>query len=558
MRDYCKDALDYAKDVVSGKLVAGRWVRLACQRQLDDSERTDWRYRFDRQRAEHVCFFVENLPHVEGRWGTANIVLQPWQCWVLTTIFGWVDAETGYRRYRKALIVMARKNAKTTLGAAMLLYLLCADGEPGAKLYSAATTRDQAKLSWGVAQKFVQRTPGLRRAFGVQAGAHAITVESTGGAFKALSRDSDSLEGLNPHGWLVDELHAHKTREVFDVLDEATGARQQPLGIIISTEGEAAEGVFPEQVTYGQIQLQADPAARDETYFAAYYAIDPEDDWVNPACWIKANPNLGVSVFLHDMETRCKQAQANAESQASFLTKRLNVRVGAGNAYFNMLAWHNRCKDSTLKLENFYGWPVVMALDLASTKDVASKVYLFWDAQHTYAFARHYIPSDAIERGRPNYASYRAWADAGYLTITEGSSIDYEAIEQGLKFDRDNFELRSVGYDPWNATQLAQRMDKEGLPMNKVQQSVLMLNEPMKELANRIRDGRIKHDGDPVLSWMVGNVMAKIDVNENVFPRKARPDNKIDGAVALIMATREQMHDQGGVGMAYDGLAIVG
>jgi len=226
-RDYVAIGRQYALDVVADKIPACEWIKKACQRQIDDLARKDFKYHFDHKRGSDICAFMEMLPHVKGRWKSKTLFLEPWQCFFLTVIFGWVDAE-GLRRFRKALIVVPRKNAKTTIAAGIGLYLLALDKEPGAEVYSAATTRDQAKISWDLAKAMAQRTPGFCDRFGVQPLAHSIAIENLSSFFKPLSRDADSLEGLSPHGALIDELHAHKTREVFDVLDEATGSRRQP------------------------------------------------------------------------------------------------------------------------------------------------------------------------------------------------------------------------------------------------------------------------------------------------------------------------------------------
>ncbi len=535
--DYVARGLNYARQVVSGEIPACKWVRLACQRQLDDLERKDWTWTFDRAKANRIAAFMELLPHIKGRWKTSALTLEPWQCFALTTIFGWVDAE-GYRRFRKALIVIPRKNGKTFIAAGVGLYLLAMDGEPGAEVVSAATTKDQAKLSWEVAKRIVQRTEGLR-ARGTQALAHAIVVEPGGGSFKPLSRDADTLEGLNPSGWIVDELHAHKTREVFDVLDEATGARRQSLGFIISTEGDNATGVFAEQVSYGQQVLSQ--THQDDTYFCIYYSIDPEVDWTTPLAARMANPNLGVSVFEPDLMVRCGQAQKNAESQSSYLTKRLNVRVGAGEAYFNLLAWDRLCKDASLKVEDFYGQSIWVTIDLASKIDLACMMRVAERDGMLHFFPRFYLPEDQLERGNPNYDLYRGWATLGYLTTTPGNIIDYEFIERDLLEDMRNFDVQQVGIDPHNATQFNTRMMAEGLPIEEIMQGVLSLSDPMKELGARILAGRVRHDGNPILGWNIGNVVAKVDAKENVYPRKARNENKIDGALAAIMGCKLAM-----------------
>ncbi len=531
---HVKRAMQYARDVVSEEIPACRWVRAACQRQIDDLARKGWRWKFDAERAENVCSFIELLPHVKGRWKSKTIQLEGWQCFVLTTIFGWIDRETGFRRFRTALIVVPRKNAKTTIAAGVGLYGLVLDGEPGAEVYSAATTRDQAKISWEIAKRMVERLPDFRDEFGIEPLAHSITVESEAAFFKPLSRDADTLEGLNPHVTIIDELHAHKTREVFDVLGEASGSRRQPLKFIISTEGDNRIGVFPEQVNY--LQLVLDGKHQDDSFFGIVYTIDPEDDWTSVEAWRKANPNLGVSVLEEDIAIRCRQAQKNTESQSSFLTKRLNVRVGAGEAYFNLLAWKSVCKDDSLRIEDLYGQPCHVFIDLASKSDLCAKILLFQDGATYYVFGKYYLPQRALDKGNPNYDVYRGWADSDFLTTTPGDITDYEFIERDLLEDARNFQVLECSYDPFQATQFATRMQASGVKMLECGMTVKNLSEPMKQLAAEIVAGHVKHDGDPVLEWNIGNVVARVDAKENVYPRKARDENKIDGAVALIGA----------------------
>ena len=554
-RDYVAIGTQYARDVVAGIIPACKWVRAACQRQLDDLARKDWRWAWDPGCANRFCAFAELMPHVKGRWRSVNIQLEPWQCFIFTTIFGWVDAE-GFRRFRKALIVLPRKNGKSAMASIVGLYGLAMDREPGAEVYAAATTRDQAKVVWDVSRRMALRTPDFCNAYGVSPLAHSIAVESTGSCFKPLSRDADSLEGLNPHFAIIDELHAHSVREVFDVLDEATGSRRQPLMFIISTEGDNPAGVFAEQVDYAQQIL--DGKHEDDSYFASVYTIDPEDDWTAQSSWTKANPNLGVSIFLDDLAIRCKQAERNSASQASFMMKRLNVRVGAAESYFNMLAWRTICCDPTLRIESFYGRDCWGGLDLASKNDIAAKILLFKHAGSKYAaFGKFYLPEDAIERGKPNYDMYRGWNERGLLTLTPGNIIDFEFIERDLAADMNNFNIVEMGYDPHQATELSTKMRGEGLDMVEITQSVRQLSEPMKDLAGLISMGRIQHDGNPILDWMMGNVAPQFNAREDVFPIKTRPENKIDGALGTIMANSRRMFAEQDT-ITYSGLRTVG
>lgn len=563
VNDYVAKATEYAGRVVSGDIPACRWVQLACERQLEDRERErrkdpGWPYRFNQKRANEICEFIERLPHIQGRWQTKTIVLEPWQCFILTTIFGWVDVQD-FRRFRKALIVIPRKNGKTTLAAAVGLFLLACDGEPGACVYSAATTRDQAKLSWAIAKKMIERTPKFRDYYDIRPLQASIAIESEAAYFQPLSRDVDTLEGLNVHGGIIDELHAHKTREVFDVLDEGTSARSQPLLFIISTEGENATGILAEQINYTQLVLGGQHA--DDSYFGIIYTIDVEDEWTAEQSWRKANPHCevidarGRQVLWEGLRIRFRQAEKNPESQSSFLTKRLNVRVGAGNAYFNMLAWEQRCKDVSLKIEDFYGQQCYVAIDLASKTDLAAKMLLFPRGSKYYAFGRYYLPEDQLERGNPNYDFYRGWTP-DYITLTPGNIIDYEFIERDLLEDARRFAfIEQPGIDPWNATQFSTRMAAQGIELIEIFQRPQILSDPMKELGALIVAGRLHHSGDPVLTWMMGNVVAKVDANDNVFPRKARAENKIDGAVTLIMTMGRAMKARNVVSI-YDQVAV--
>lgn len=533
MRDYVAIAETYAHQVIAGRIPACKWVRLACERQGRDIERAKagWEWKFSRERAARVCRFIEKLPHVEGRWSSKTIILEPWQCFQLTTIFGWVDDE-GFRRFRKALMVEPRKQSKTTRAAAVALYLLCADGEPGAQVYSAAKTRDQARIAWSVAQKMVQRTPGLRSRFGVEAGAHSITCEREGSYYKSLSRDADSLEGLNVHGAVIDELHVHPDREVWDVIDNGITARKQPLIFAISTEGDASAGIFVDQVKYAQTILEGNHT--DDSYFAIYYGLDAEDDWTLESSWQKANPNWDVSVSPREMRDKFREAEQLPSAQQTFLTKRLNVRVGAGNAYFNMLAWRTLCRKD-MQIEDFRGCPCVVTVDLASKSDLTAVMAVFRRAGHFYAFGRYYLPESAVEPGKPNHEFYRSWKIEELLIVTETPTTDYARVESDLiAFWREY--KPEIGVDPgYQGEHFRQNIERAtGRPCVEVPNNTGTMNEPMMELGAMIVSGRVHHDGDKVLDWAMGNVMAKKDYKERVFPTKAHPDNKIDPAVALI------------------------
>ena len=569
-RNYVKIARGYIDDVLSGRIPACRWVKLACQRQLDDLARVGtegWPWTFDQEKAERVCRFIELLPHIKGRWASPLIVLAAWQIFVLTTVFGWIGAD-GNRRFRTVYEELPRKNAKSTKLSGVALYALCED-EPGAEVYSAATKKDQARIVWDDAKRMVMKTPGLKRRFGVETHAHAISVEDRAAKFIALSSDEDGLDGLNIHFAGVDELHAHKTRAVWDVLDSGTGARSQPLIWAITTAGFNRTGICYEQRTYATRILERSYV--DDRYFGIIYTIDeelkdadgnvtaPADDWTSEAAWRKANPNYGVSVKPEDIAALCRKAQASAQSQNNFLTKRLNVWCSAETAYYNMAAWRKKGTRAGLDIAAFEGQPCWIGLDLSAKTDVAAKVRLFrqtekaiakngaeFEQAHYTAFLTAYLPEEVVEEGaNANTSHYEGWAREDRLVLTDGAAIDLDRIEEDLREDCRRFDVQAICYDPWNAMQMAGHLLTEGAPMVENRMGVQTMSEPMKASDALIVSGRLHHDGDPVLTWMMSNVVAQMDHKQNVYPRKERPENKIDGAVALIMATGAAIRQQG-------------
>ena len=538
--EHVKDANGYIKDVLSGNIPACKWVQLACERQRDDLKRwkkSDKRspFYFDEVAADRICWFTENLYHVKGEWAKRRetIKLQPWQKFILTTAFGWKRPD-GLRRFRTSYNEIPRKNAKSTLSSGVGLYMLVEDEEAGAEVYSAATTRDQAKIVWNDAKAMVNKDKELQSHRNVEAMAHSIVSMVSGSKFQALSADANSLDGLNIHCALVDELHAHKTREVWDVLETATGSRSQPMIWAITTAGSNRAGICYEVRNYLTKVLQR--IVEDETFFGCIWTIDDEDNWTEPESWRKANPNYGVSIYPDDLERLAKKAMEVPSATNNFLTKRLNVWVNADTAWMDMRAW-DRCSGD-IDIDDFAGEECWLGLDLATKIDVAVKTRLFKrdieGKTNYYVFTEYYVPETAIEEARNS--QYSGWAIEGRLVATPGNVIDYDYIKSGLRDDCDRFQVQQIAYDPWQATQLATEMFAEGAPMVEVRANVGNFSEPMKELEALVLQGRLHHGGDPVLTWMVSNVVCHEDNKGNIYPRKERPENKIDGVIGLIMA----------------------
>lgn len=540
----------YCQAVLAGDIVTGQWTKLAVERHIADLERwPDGEYYFDATAADRAVEFIEALPHVKGEWARRGqlLTLEDWQCFAVGSVFGWKRRD-GFRRFRTSYVKVARKNAKSTLTSGVMLLCLAADDEAGAECYSAATTRDQAKIVFRDAQNMARRDKDFRESFGLQVLAHSIVCEETGSKAEALSAEGNTLDGLNVSFAAVDELHAHPTRDVVEVLETATGARRQPLIWYITTAGSNRAGICYEQETYVQKMLQRLEGFEDESYFGLIYGIDDGDDWTDPKVWAKANPNLGVSVFVDDLERKARKAMAVPSAQPGFLTKHLNVWVSSDSAYFDMRRW-DACRVDGLRLEDFQGQKCWIGLDLASRIDMAALSLVFPYRAGYAAFSRCYLPEDTIEES--GNSQYKGWVRSGYLIATDGQEIDYDAIKADLIEFKADFDIQAIHYDPWQATKLAQELRDLNMPAIECRMNTGSLSEPMKDIQGAIHSGRFAHDGNPVLAWAASNVVAHEDNKGNVFPKKERTENKIDAAVALIMARAAMMREAPAPQFAY-------
>ena len=551
-RDFVAIAEKYARDVLDGTIPACKFNKQAAQRYLDDLSNGVEGYTFNKDRATHVCKVIEMLPHVKGKWAGTPIHLEPWQVFILVAVFGWVDGD-GMRRFNTVYIEVARKNAKSTLTSAVGLYCLTFDDEAGAECYSAATTRDQARIVFQDAQRMVKMSAGFRERTGAKAHAHAVTCEATNSSFKALSAEGSTLDGLNIHFASVDELHAHKTRAVWEVLETGTGARTQPLLWAITTAGSDRSGICYEQRAYVIKLLNG--SAKDDSYFGIIFTIDDDDDWTDPKCWQKANPNFGVSVNPQDLERKARKAVQMPSATNGFLTKHLDVWVNADTAWMNMVAWEN-CGDDEKTLDDFEDWELILGLDLASKVDIASLSYLFRKGKKYGLVVENFLPEETIEASKNS--QYDGWEQSGRLISTPGNVIDYDIIEQRIENAAKRFNLLECAYDPFQATQLSTRMIEQGIEMVEVRPTTLNFSEPMKELEKIVISDELVHDNCPVMNWMVSNTVCHRDAKDNIYPRKEFDDNKIDGVVATVTALSRFMNREDGTSVyEHKGVAVL-
>lgn len=535
----------YAQEVVDGKIPACLTIRQACERHLRDLKMARTRgLRWDPDAAQHAIDFFGFLRHSKGEWAGTRFDLEHWQQFIVGSIFGW-KRKDGLRRFRTAYIEIPRKNGKSTLAAGIGLYLLVADGEPGAEIYSAATKRDQAKIVWGEGARMVKRSPALSGR--VQALKTAITVEQEASTWLPLGADEDTLDGLNIHGAIIDELHAHKGRGVWDVLDTATGSRRQPLIFAITTAGTDRQSVCYEQHEYALGLLKG--TIRDDSYFVFVATLDEGARWDDPAEWQKVNPNWGISVKPDDMERLAAQAKHMPGKLNAFLRLRLNVWTQQVDRWINLDLWDEQgriVKEEQLKGRLCYG-----GLDLSSVTDTTAWVLVFPyedDPEEIDVLARIWVPEARLDDERNRYRDqYHQWARAGFLRTVPGDAIDYSFIKAQVLRDAETFRLVDLNVDRLFqghqlSVELAEELGEERVVG--MGQGFLSMAAPMQEFERRLLTKKVHHGGHPVLRWMADNVAVKQDPAGNLKPDKASSQGRIDGIVALVMALDRAMRHE--------------
>ena len=546
-------ATAYARAVVAGTVAACKWHRLACERHLKDLDRIGsegfpyvWNPELadadgvTYRPAERICRFAELMPHIKGDWAGRGerIVLEDWQIFILASIFGWVHVETGKRRFRVADLFVPRKNAKSTLASVIGNFMLAVDGEFGAEVYSGATSQDQALEVFRPARLMAMATPIFRQKYGVVANVSNLAVIDKNAKFEpVIGKPGD---GASPSCAIVDEYHEHKTDELYETMKTGMGARSQPLMLVITTAGSDISG--PCFLHQKELEKILDGLIENDQRFGIIFGIDEGDDWTSEDALIKANPNYGVSVDAEFLKAQQRDALADPRKQNTFKTKHLNVWVAAASPWLN-LHHLQQAGDPTLALEAFKGERCVVGLDLASKQDIASVAWEFQreiDGEtHYYLISKNYVPQAAVDK--EENAHYRGWVNSGHLVVTPGNMIDLSQIGDDILASSELVVVGEVAKDPWGGQQLGADLANEGFEVVDIPQQVRYLSEPMKDLQALVDAGRFHHDGNPCYVWQMSNVEVQPDRNENIFPRKLRAQNKIDAAVATIVAHARSM-----------------
>lgn len=533
----------YYGGIKSGQIVVSDKVRRVFKHLTEKINNQNSQYIYDDAKAQYAIDFIQTFcKHSKGKWGGKPVILELWQKAITAALFGFVDKDTGLREYRQLILIVARKNGKSTFASCLGLFLLVADGEAGPEIYSAATKKDQAKIIWREACSMIKKSPALNKKLDLRVS--VIRSRFNEGTFEPLGSDSDKLDGLNVHGALIDELHALKDKNLYDVLIDGMTAREQPLCIITTTAGTVRDNIY--DLKYDEceriINGYEDPAGyKDETILPIVYELDKREEWTDPACWAKANPGLGSIKNTQTLAQKVYQAQHDALRVKNLLCKDFNIRETSGEAFFTFDQLNNETTYDMKALKPKYG---IGGFDLSETTDLTCATMLFCvrDDPNIYIKQMYWIPEDLLEkRVHEDQVPYDIWKKKGWLRTSPGFRNDYRLILQWFvdEMEQDDIYLFKCGYDRWSAAYLVQSM-KERFGddvMVPVAQGKQTLSGPMKNLAADLAAKRIIYDNNPILKWCMTNVAVDVDRNDNIQPCKtSNPRKRIDGFASLLDA----------------------
>lgn len=543
-RDYVGMAEQYVADVLAGRIVANVWVKLACERQRRDLERssteTSWPYVWRPDYAVEACTFIERLPHVEGRWSTATIVLQPSQVFLLTCLFGWRQREDEtLRRFSVVYYELGRKGAKSTLMAAIALFHMADENEVGASVVLGATTGSQARIVFSIMQRMVQKALWLRR---LRFTALANAIITSDGTAKPINAKASTQDGLNPSCIVLDESHAQDFG-LHDVLKSAQGARRNPLLLAPTTAGYDLLSVgYALRTTLTKVLQRVYEA---EHFLGVIYTLDEDDDWRDERVWVKSNPMLGITPTLEWVRLYAKDAMQTPGLEGEFRVKVCSQWMQSAFAWLSMTKW-DECAEPSLKLEDFAGQTCWIGADLAQTDDLAAVALLFERGDVLCAFVRFYLPAAVVEERARTVPAYQSWVRAGILHLTDGNMIDIGRIDADIRGWCQMFNVAAIRFDQYGSAVIASALAGDGFPAAILDKNRKNITPPARDLEARVRHKRFRHDGNECLKWMASNAVVMRGVDDSILPKKESPEspNKIDGIDAILQADSARLVPQ--------------
>lgn len=512
---------------------------------------------YDKEYAEFAVAFIESLCHTKGTWAGKRFELMDWQEQIIRDLFG-ILKPNGYRQFNTAYIEIPKKNGKSELAAAVALLLTCGDGEQRAEVYGAAADRQQASIVFDVAADMVRMCPALNKRVKILASQKRLIYEPTNSFYQVLSAEAYSKHGFNVHGVVFDELHSQPNRKLYDVLTKGSGdARMQPLFFLITTAGTDTHSICYE--VHQKAQDIIDGRKIDPTFYPVIYGADDTEDWTSPKVWKKCNPSLGETIGMDKVKTACESAKQNPGEENSFRQLRLNQWVKQAVRWMPMDKW-DKCafavNEKQLEGRVCYG-----GLDLSSTTDITAFVLVFppLDEDDKYIILPYFwIPEDTLDlRVKRDHVPYDVWERQGYLQTTEGNVVHYGYIEKFIEELGKKFNIREIAFDRWGAVQMVQNLEGMGFTVVPFGQGFKDMSPPTKELMKLTLEQKIAHGGHPVLRWNMDNIFIRTDPAGNIKADKEKSTEKIDGAVATIMAldraircgndTSESVYDSRGI-----------
>ena len=548
--------VEYYEAIESGKIITSIKVKTVYKKLVQDMANPLWEWEYSSKRAIHAIDFIECFcKHSKGKWGGKPIYLELWQKALLAAIFGIIHKIDLTRKFREIFLMVARKNGKSVLASGIALYLLIADGEPGAEIYSLATKRDQAKIVWDESKRMIMKSPVLNKRLKRLVG--EIQHPASDSSFKPLCSDSNSLDGLNVHGAIIDELHEIKDKNLYDVVVDGTSAREQPLVLIITTAGTTRDNIFDLKYDEANNVIFEINGYKDERFFPVVYELDERKEWTDEKTWIKANPNLGVSKFLDQVQNKVNKAKNNPILVPNLLTKDFNIRETSSQAWLTFeqavneetfdiakvltdKATHEEIKENDKKLKPTYG---IGGVDLSRTTDLCSACMLFQVPNNEKIFVKHmyWLPEELLEkRVHEDKVPYDIWLEQGLLRVCRGNNINpHDVTEWYLELMQEHgLYLFQCGYDSWSAKLWVEEMKNcFGDVMTPVIQGKKTLSNPMRLMGAHLESKLINYDNNSITRMCLINTSIDVDKNDNIQPCKtSNQKQRIDGTAAMLDA----------------------